>query len=587
MRIWRKGGKIKEQAFELTNIELGLLVAIIFIAFSVRIWGITGGIHFFSDMDQVEAIATALNYGLGDLNPHFFGHPSMLTYVMFFLFGIYYIIGLLFGQFQTPIDFGLQFVIDPKWFFLIARFTVAFFGSLLVFPIFAIGRKLYNKHTGLLASFFMSLAIVHVFHSQLIKPDTIMVFFLLISFYYCILILEKGKLRYYIIAGFFSGLTIGAKYPGGIIIVSMLVAHFLLVITNNNKRESTILDKKLILGLLVIPIAFVITTPFSILDFSTFSESLWGIYKQQKIGIIGAERTMGTWFLVPRLLIRGVGVYLVIIAFAGFFYSLILHKKRDILLISFPLIYYFIIGNTSFTRYHDWIPILPFLSILAARCIVDCIRILFKSIKYKGILIAIIAIIIMINPAITIINHNNKTLLKDTRIEAKEWIEMNIHEGTKIAIEAYGPPIRWNKKSIKDYYDKSGVDEYSDETYHRRSKTDAYNSSVFAYRGRSKKEAYYMLLAADVYSKNEKTYYVYREFSLGGKTFDYYKKMGFLYFVINEGIYRRYERSKDKYTITMNVYEKIRNKCTMIKRIVPSSVLTGPELSIYKYNIGL
>ena len=108
---------------------------------------------------------------------------------------------------------------SPIWFYLTdiaykllgvtffsARFLSFFFGILTIPLLYLIVLKLFNsKKTALISSFLLSISFFTL-RFTLSEMDISMIFFLLISFYYFILGIEKSKLSYFAVIFFFIAL---------------------------------------------------------------------------------------------------------------------------------------------------------------------------------------------------------------------------------------------------------------------------------------------------------------------------------------------------------------------------------------------
>ena len=77
-----------------------ILLAIIFLGISMRIIGIDFGLPFLLHNDEPVVVNYALAYGTGDFNPHFFKVPPLLSYMLFFLYGVFFLTGKMIGYFQ-------------------------------------------------------------------------------------------------------------------------------------------------------------------------------------------------------------------------------------------------------------------------------------------------------------------------------------------------------------------------------------------------------------------------------------------------------------------------------------------------------
>ena len=65
--------------------------------------------------DEHYVVLHALKFGTGDLNPRHFDWPaSPLYYMTFFIDGLYFVCGYLFGLFRSPTSFVVDYLSYPR-----------------------------------------------------------------------------------------------------------------------------------------------------------------------------------------------------------------------------------------------------------------------------------------------------------------------------------------------------------------------------------------------------------------------------------------------------------------------------------------
>src|SRR3990167_7098710 len=145
---------------------------IIGLAFFLRIWGLSFGLPELYHADEPIVVNHALAYGTGDLNPHFFKIPPLISYLLFCCYGIYFIVLKLASQIATPDDFLKLFLTNPTSFYLIARIILgAALGTLSVWLIYVLCKKYYSLIVSLIASALLAVCFLHVRDSQYIYVD--------------------------------------------------------------------------------------------------------------------------------------------------------------------------------------------------------------------------------------------------------------------------------------------------------------------------------------------------------------------------------------------------------------------------------
>ncbi|MDD5222529.1 MAG: glycosyltransferase family 39 protein [bacterium] len=249
-----------------------LVFLILFLALILRLRGISLLLPYFeSGPDERYLIDPALHIlKTGDLNPHFFWYGSFPIYWITVIYGLVLGIGCWAGGGINTIgkclaDFGAY---DHGFeLFYLGRVTSIAFGLATIYLVYVLGRRLFNRETGILSAWFFALAPLHIYFSQIFKVDISLLFFTLLAFYFFLNILEGGKFRDYLWAGVFMGLALGTKY---FYVVSFPLFAVLF-------RPGVPRIKELVKGGLVLYLALLIllaTCPFAVLDWPDFKQQM-------------------------------------------------------------------------------------------------------------------------------------------------------------------------------------------------------------------------------------------------------------------------------------------------------------------------
>src|SRR3990167_579766 len=132
---------------------------IIGLAFFLRIWGLSFGLPELYHADEPIVVNHALAYGTGDLNPHFFKIPPLVSYLLFGVYGFYFLFLKVFGWVGSVSDFQLLFLGDPGSFYWLARFIFgALCGTATVYLLYRLVKRHFTVQHGLAAAFFLAAA---------------------------------------------------------------------------------------------------------------------------------------------------------------------------------------------------------------------------------------------------------------------------------------------------------------------------------------------------------------------------------------------------------------------------------------------
>jgi 4-amino-4-deoxy-L-arabinose transferase-like glycosyltransferase len=507
-----------------------LLFLILFLGIILRIYAVDFGLPYRYHPDEITVIGHALRFGEGDLNPHFFNYPSFHLYLLFFCYGLYYVIGQIFGIFTNPTDFQELYYSDPTSFYLIGRLLTVVFSVTTIVIVYYIGKILCNKRLGLVAACFLTVTPLHVSCSHFATVDVPVTFWITLTVLFSIYILKKGDFKYYLLAGVSSGLAISTKYNGALLMIVVFIVHILRNAPDTNNKHFVEIFKKLlnsniVMYVLLLVLVFLTTTPYALLDFNTFIRDFTSETLHMKSGHLGFENESNGWlYHITVNLLPNMGIYGYFSIFSVF-YAIIKHKKEYVPLLSWVLVYFLIIGSwsTLFARY--LMPLLPFLAIFSGILLFEMIRYIthrssIQKLKHNHQVITIcLVIIIAFTPLMSCISWDQKMSLKDTRTIGKEWIDSNLLKGSKIAMEGYTPQISENK------------------------------------------------------------YKILKDSSLGKHNFTWYKNQNVTYFVLSSNVYNPYYSAKNKYPDYVKNYESIKSNCTIIKEIIPTKN-PGPKLII-------
>lgn len=411
------------------------LVAIVGAGLFLRLYGIPFGLPYLYHQDEPVTVGVALKFGTGELNPHYFHHPHLLHYILFVLYGCVFLGGYVLHIFHSVSEFRSLFFHDPSLFYLSGRVFCAILGATTLLATYGYGKRLSGHLVGILSSLFLATSFLHVRHSHYVRHDIPVTLMVLISSLFILKILEYGRKKDYLWAGFLLGLTLVTNWNGAIVLTSLATAVLL-------RREAL---KKSLFNLFLSGgaslVAAFVGSPFLFLDpNNNFKELFFHFSLTQNSAPSGPFVTKiapTAWgrYLFHYLRI-GMGWPLELLALAGILWFLIRHQKKDLVFLSFPILYFCFIGKFRNSIRAEYIlPILPFLYISAAGVVVRCADYLRG--KARAVFLGLFTCTLISLPTIHSMRHDYLITQKDTRTLAKEWVEQNIPPRTKIAMEKY------------------------------------------------------------------------------------------------------------------------------------------------------
>jgi hypothetical protein len=162
----------------------------------------------------------------------------------------------------------------------------------------------------------------------------------------------------------------------------------------------------------------------------------------------------------------GIGSGLLLVSIIGVVCGVFRHEPEDLVLLSFPVVYFLIAGHQVqyyFARFI--IPIIPVLLIIAAILLHDVVIRLTQYQPSQTALLFLGSLLLTVAPLANIIRFDYLLTQTDTRTLAKEWIEENIPAGARIAVEwpFFGPPLATKTKNFPrsvQVYDVETIDRF-------------------------------------------------------------------------------------------------------------------------------
>jgi hypothetical protein len=474
-----------------------ILLAILALALGLRIWGIGFGLPYPYHVDEPTYVSAALNLGAGIIGRQ--PNPTGFSNILFGEYAGYYLAGRLTGLFSSTAAFEQAYRSDPSIFLLLGRLTSAFFGALTVLVIYVLGARANRRMVGWLAALFLAVAFLHVRDSHYGVPDVTTTFFASLAVLFCVLASHKHSSRYLCVAAAAAGYAIATKWsvwPVGIPLFLAFVQHF----WQQGRPTSTPLSRQL-LGMFVIALCFaggfaaggfqVLIKPATYLEYA-LREARAG--EAGGFGLWQIDTVPG-WEFYLKTLLYGLDLVLLILGIAGFARRTVLAVARreatSVLLISFPLMYFLVMGSTQhyFARYA--LPLIPFVALYAAEATSathDWLSVKNRSLAWATA--AALVILALAFPLLRSIQHDIVLTQIDTRTIAKDWIEENIPSGAKIAADwpMHTPPLATSDQSTSDrsvaynvqYIGGSGLSDH-DLDWYRRQGYDYLIASSFIY----------------------------------------------------------------------------------------------------------
>lgn len=436
------------------------LTLIMIVALAARLLGSGANLPYLYSPGESIVVRQALAYGgTRSLRPYTYIYPPLYSYLLFVLYGFYYMLGRITGTFAAVSDLAISYFMDPTPFYLIGRIVTGLMGSGTVFLVYLTAGRTGRRATGLVAAALLAVSHLHIVHSHNALTDIPMTFLVMTAMWLILLARETDSRRAWGRAGLGVGVAIGMKYNAALMLIPLMLG----ILWPADAHPSPAMLRQrlapLAVGLGSIVVGFVITCPFALLDW----RALWADLMGAQLGLnTGIAKSFGETiaFYWRTLLRSGMGYPLGIWALLGLAYAIWRHRAHDLLLLSFPVCYLLFLGFQGRYQANWLLPALPFLCIFAAALAVDLVDRLCLLQRTRRLLLGLLTVVLATYPAWFSFFYLKSTAAPDTRSVAKAWIEAHIPAGSRILLDSSstGPPLQPTLESWQRYFDQAATD---------------------------------------------------------------------------------------------------------------------------------
>ena len=330
----------------------------------------------FRDHPEMESGAPSLPSFLdadrSPLNPHWFPLGNLLIYLLV----------------------GFRFLLEPFMdagsllnMSYVGRSMMALADVGTVFMVFLLGKRVYDRRVGLLAAALVALAVIHIQHSHFYRPEPLLIFFLMVSFWFMLQVMERLKPRDSVLLGVFVGLAFAMKVSVLPLLLPLALAYGSHLFslpegkwTASSGHVALVARHALLAGVVALAVFFV-TTPYAFLDIAEFVGQNVGQADMAKVAgtvpftvqYVGSPAFL---YELKQTSVWALGLPLGIVAWAGLLFTLVLTVARvarkgptprgELLLLAWVVPTFVLLGSfeVKFLRYI--FPIIPFLILMGS-----------------------------------------------------------------------------------------------------------------------------------------------------------------------------------------------------------------------------
>ena len=420
------------------------LTLVLLSGLALRLWGVRQGLPYAYNSDEADHFVphAVRMFEEGTLNPHYFANPPAFTYLLHFLFALWY---------GGPPAVAHAFALHPASVYTLARVAAAVLGTAALWLLYATGARLFNRAVGLLAAAIEAVAFLPVFYAHLALNDAPTLAPLTLSLMGTAGVLRKGRARDYLLAGVGLGLACASKYTAGIVIVPLAAAVAARYLDGGAAVGRRALGGLALTGASAL-LAFLIANPYSVLDYSAFHAELvhQSSLSSEAQGKLGAPKDGGVVYYVWSLT-WGLGWVPALAALGG---AVTLWRSQRALwwlLVPAALLFLAFMGTQG--RYFGrWLlPIFPILCLLAAYFVVQLVGGAARLIGGRAPrwALAVVLVAALLAQGLVYSVHSGLVLSRtDTRTLTRDWMLAHVPAGSPIVVEPVSPNVwgeHWNK----------------------------------------------------------------------------------------------------------------------------------------------
>lgn len=419
-----------------------LLLAVGAVAAGLRLTALGYGLPDLFNADEPHIINVAASFGRGSLNPGIFKYPTLWMYLLFAAFGIHFLAWSRLGTAHSVREFGQRFIWDNASFYLVGRALSAAFSMAGLAAVYAAGAELGGRRTGLWAAAFLAGSVWLVEAAHAAKADSIMFFFAALAWLCALRYRSGGRPRQLLAAAVFAGLAASSQYTGAPAALLVPLAWLM----RRRAQPGGAAPALLAVAMAVVPAAFLLATPFALLDAGAFRRDLLDLARINTAGqpyglrvLLSAAAFAGPAWLGGPALILGAGTL----------------ARRDPalagLLLAPPLALLAVLSFSdkgSNMRY--LFSVMPALAILAGSGVDAAAALLRLPLERAAVRAAVLAVVLLPGLA-EAVPFVRRLSLPDTRQAAEAWLAQNLAPGTRVLTgdESNSPTLRMSLEQAR------------------------------------------------------------------------------------------------------------------------------------------
>ena len=353
------------------------------------------------------------------------------------------------GSALGVIPFATEDAASMRFTHLVGRAMSAIFGTITVWVVFCIGRRLKDEWTGVLSAGFLAVCAGHIQQSHYYTVDVFLAFWVTLGVY-LILRMPSESRWLYLIFGLVCGIGAGTRLVGVWLGIPFVVAH--LWPGNGRIALRNLLNPRVGIAFLVAAITALGCEPLLILDPDYFfsTDDVRRLLPSLDVANGEAVRiwtlydfsTTPYLYYVTHLFRYAMGTPLEIVCLVGLFTAIWKREKAGWVILGWLVPYFLLVGGLFTKPIRYTTPMVPLMVVLGAWACLEGAIWAHRRWQWRPIL-ALPVLVIALPAALYGFGVTRIYGNEDSRITAARWVASPIPQGDQVLVEVGGFPTRW------------------------------------------------------------------------------------------------------------------------------------------------
>jgi hypothetical protein len=419
------------------------VAAIAALALTLRIIGLQYGLPAVYNADEVAIMARALSFAKGTLNPHNFLYPTFYFYVLFAWVGTYLGAVWLTGGVASVAALQQMYFTSPEGIYTAGRALSAVCGAAATLALFALGRRLFDARTGVVAALFLAVAPLAVRDAHYVKHDVPASLAVLVAMWAICRIWPAQPERANDHAVLWAAAACGLAFSTHYYCIFLALPLAWAIICRWQASGPAIVARHLVTAALISAVVFFALSPFLLVE----PIVAWRDIVANRQIVVDRAVESGAFGSAARyvdiLWHDSIGRLVLIAAVVGGLWLLWTDRARAVLVLLFPAAFLIFIANTApGSRYLN--PVLPVVALLAAWALARATA----GLRWGTPVLAAAALLFAVSPLRASIAYDRFFRIDDTRTLARTFVEQTIPAGTTVLVQPYSVPLVPSRDSL-------------------------------------------------------------------------------------------------------------------------------------------